>query len=130
MNRESVLNYLIAYLSEISYHYRLVDELLSLISKSGNEMQFFKLLVLRLRQLSMKGIEATLLTEFEPLQDGLYSMHMSGKGFNIRIIYSFLPNKQPVLLLAFYERGGKRHTDYTPHMEPALSRLREMKEDL
>ena len=130
MNRESVLNYLIAYLSEISYHYRLVDELLSLISKSGNEMQFFKLLVLRLRQLSMKGIEATLLTEFEPLQDGLYSMHMSGKGFNIRIIYSFLPNKQPVLLLAFYERGGKRRTDYTPHMEPALSRLREMKEDL
>lgn len=129
MNREGILNYLLAYLSNFSYHSRLIYELIDIIAASGYEKKFFKLLVARLRHLSVMGIEATKHTEFEPLGNGLYSMHMSSTNFNIRILYSFLSNGQPVLLLPFFERAGKKNTDYTPYIKPALSRLAEMKED-
>ncbi len=129
MNRESVLNYSLAYLSSFAYHSRLISELTDIIAATGYEAKFFKLLVARLRYLSVMGIEATKHREFEPICDSLYSMHMSGTEFNIRILYSFLPNGQPVLLLPFFERAGKRKTDYTPYIEPALSRLAEIKED-
>ena len=129
MNRESVLNYLLMYLSSFSYHSQLISELLGIIATSGYEKKFFNLLVARLRYLSVMGIEATKHKEFEPLEEGLYSMHMSGTNFNIRILYAFLPNGEPALLLPFFERAGKKKTDYTPYIEPALSRFSEMKED-
>lgn len=127
MNKESVLKVLLTYLSSISYHLDLPQELLSQITGSGFELKFFSLLVSRLRQLSIQGIQATVLKEFEPLGEGLYSMHLAGKGFNIRILYGFMPNGQPALLHAFYEREGKKKTDYSSHIPVAKSRLDELR---
>ena len=73
------------------------------------------------------GIQATVLREFEPLGGGLYSMHLSGQGYNIRILYGFMPNGQPVLLLAFHERAGKAKTDYSSHIPEAQKRFAEYK---
>lgn len=106
-----------------------MPELLALIAESGVEEAVFRLILLRLHMLQALGVEATRHKEFEPIKSGLYSMHLAGKGFNIRILYSFLPNRKPVLLLAFYEREGKRKTDYTPYIDPALSRLQRFKEE-
>lgn len=129
MNKDDVFNYLCQYLSRFLYHPEFITELQSLISGKGFEARFFKLLVSRFTQLSALGQRAVCLEEFEQITEDLFSMHFSQKDFNIRFLYGFLPNNQPVLLLPFYERAGKRKTDYTSYIEPALSRFSEMKEE-
>nr|DAY52827.1 MAG TPA: protein of unknown function DUF891 [Caudoviricetes sp.] len=129
MNKDEVLSYLQDYFASIDASEELLPELLALIAESGVEDAVFRLILLRLRILLALGVSATQHKEFEPIKSGLYSMHLAGKGFNIRILYSFLPNRKPVLLLAFYEREGKRKTDYTPYIDPALSRLQRFKEE-
>lgn len=129
MNKNSVLNMLLQYLSDILCHECFIDELLSLIAGTGYEPRFFGLLQARLQILSAYGLRSTVAKEFEPLSDGLYSMHLAGKDFNIRIIYAFLPNRQPVLLSAFHERGGKRKTDYTNYIPEARTRFTKIRKD-
>ena len=128
MKREDVLKLLLSYLSQFSFHPVLEHELLRLIAETGSESRFFKLLALRIRQLSLKGAQATALEEFEQLNSSIFSMHLTSQSFNIRILFSFLPNDKPVLLLAFYERAGKRRTDYTGRISEAEERLVFMKE--
>lgn len=128
MNKECVIDWLLSHLGTFGYNDRFLTELGNLIAASGIEKRFFSLMVARLKQLSCLGINAANLEEFENIGGALYSMHISGKGFNIRILYSFLPNREPVLLLAFHERAGKNKTDYTPYLEPAKQRLQAMKE--
>lgn len=129
MNRESVLQTLIQILGGFCIDDTLLRELWDLVAGTGVERQFFSLLVARLHMLSAAGLQATQYREFEPLGGGLFSMHLARKEFNIRILYGFLHDKEPVLLLAFYERGGKRKTDYTPYIEPAAARLVAKKEE-
>ena len=75
--------------------------------------------------LTLLGAQAVQSKEFESIGNGLFSMHLTGSGYNIRVLYSFLQNQQPILLSSFYERGGKRNTDYTKYIEPAKARLEE-----
>lgn len=126
MNKDNVLELLLALLGDVVFSSRLVQEIVDIIAKNGQEANFVKTLALRLRMLSMLGLQATQAKTFEPIQDGIYSMHLDNKVYNIRILYAFLPDQQPALLLAFYERGGKRKTDYTPYIEPAKARLKEL----
>lgn len=128
MNRETILLYLENFFASLLYHPDIKLELVSLLTASGFEKRFLTLLIKRIQQLATYGINATNLEEFELLNNGLYSMHLAGKGFNIRILYSFLSNRKPVLLLAFYERWGKRKTDYTPYFGPVKLRLEHMRE--
>lgn len=129
MNNAQILGFLNDYLRGFTFHPQLVEELLSLICGSGFEKRFFRDLVQKLTILRALGVNATQHEEFESIGKRLYSMHMNGAGFNIRILYSFLPDRQPVLLLAFYERAGKNKTDYSGYLEPALSRMRGSQEE-
>ena len=129
MNAKKVLAYLELLLRGILYHDLFFAEFAELIAGKGIEDKIFKLLSSRLASLNEYGVQVTNIREFENIGGGLYSMHFAGSDFNIRVLFSFLPNAQPVLLLAFYERAGKRKTDYTPYKKPALDRLNEMKED-
>lgn len=129
MNKNKALDLLLGYLSLMSYHLDLPAELISIIGAAGFETKFFTLLTARLHQLSVRGIQATVMKEFEPLVDGLYSMHLSGKDFNVRILYGFLPNGEPVLLHAFHEKAGKKITDYTKHIPIASVRLAEFRKE-
>lgn len=126
MNKDDVLELLLALLGNVIYSTRLVPEIVDIIAKNGQELNFSKTLAIRLRMLSMLGVQATQAKTFEPIKDGIYSMHLDNKIYNIRILYAFLPSQQPALLLAFYERGGKRKTDYSPYIEPAKARLEEL----
>lgn len=129
MNKDSVLKLLIAVFSNIDYHLDLPHELIDIITGSGYESKFFTLLVARLHQLSAYGLQATTLQEFENLGGGLFSMHLSGKGFNIRILYGFMPNGAPALLRAFHERGGKKKTDYSSQIPLGVTRLNELRKE-
>lgn len=114
-------------LEGIFVHPRLFGELLDILAKSGAESVFLKQLIKNLSILSAMGIEATKHKDFEPIEHGLYSMHFDYRDFNIRILYAFRDDEEPVLLLAFYERGGKQRTDYSGYIKPACDRLADMK---
>jgi Uncharacterized protein conserved in bacteria len=129
MKKETVITRLTKILYGILFHDLFLSEIVNLIFASGFEEKVFTLLIARLRLLSTRGAAVTQAKEFESIGSGLYSMHLAGKGFNLRILFSFLPNRQPVLLLAFHEREGKKKTDYSTYLDPALSRFDEKKED-
>ena len=127
MNKDQVLETLKEYLTQIIYHSLLLSELISCISKSGIERKFFTLLLVRLNMLSCDGIlVADKYKEFESLGNRLFSMHLAGNGFNVRILFFFLPDSRPVLLSAFQEQAGKKKTDYSSHIPVAEKRKKEM----
>lgn len=130
MDKDSVLNLLVSFLGDLCRSPQLLSEILDLIAETGCENEFFKTLVLRLRTLAMFGAQTTQAKEFESIGNGLFSMHLTGRNYNIRILFSFLQNREPALLLAFYERAGKRKTDYTPYIEPAKARLQELRKEM
>lgn len=127
MNQDQILNLLIdAFQNFDGYmHAKLQQEIINLISRTGYEAKFLKLLIVRLAVLRETGIMACKQQEFENIGDGIYSMHLSGNGFNIRILYGFLKDHTPALLLAFEEREGKSKTDYTSYIPTAKARLEE-----
>ena len=128
MNRQAILRLLFAGLSLFDIHPKLSEEIIKIIVGSGYEAKFFKLLAARLEYLSRYGVDATNHEEFELLRSGVFSVHLSGKGFNIRILYSFLPDGTPSLLTCFHERAGKRRTDYSEYIPLAMSRFKERME--
>lgn len=56
----------------------------------------------------------------------IYSIHMSSKSYNMRFLIKFDENITPYLLCAFYERSGKRRTDYTTYKEIVITRFEEL----
>lgn len=129
MNKAAVNQYLSELLYNILMHDLFFAEFVNLVAESGYESKIHTLLTARLRLLSTLGILVTKAKEFENIGQGLFSMHLTGKDFNIRILFSFLPNGRPVLLLAFGEKHGKQKTNYSSHIPPALARLNEFKEE-
>ena len=125
MNQEEVFRRLAATLSPFHLHQSFISDFLRLLPKSGVERAVLALLVARLKYLLEHE-------EFERLsytETGLYSMHLSGKGFNYRILYAFLSDGAPVLLLVFSERAGKRATSYEKYIPVAEARLRSFEEE-
>lgn len=126
MNRDSILSYLEEYLGTFRCHANLFGDIVDIIARSGYERSFFALLIVQLRILAAQGQNAIQFPGFERLKHAggeLYSMHLDGRDFNLRILYSFLPDRTPVLLTTFFERGGKRTSDYTPYIPAAKERL-------
>ena len=132
MNHDSVLKLLAIKLSLIVYHAKILQDLTALIAGSGCEEKFFTTLLARLKFLLLQGTQATRHKEFEALkgEDGLFSMHISVRDLNVRILYAFSPQNTPILLLAFHERAGKRKTEYSAYTGPARERLKEKLEEL
>ena len=121
MNAKTVTEFLKKYLAGILYHSLFFSEFVDLISEKGIELSVFKLLTSRLISLRTLGVMVTNIKEFELIEKGLYSMHLKGSGFNIRVLFSFLPNGQPVLLLPFFERGGKKkRSSFFLHLRKTL----------
>ena len=126
MNRDSILSYLEEYLGTFRCHANLFGDIVDIIARSGYERSFFALLIVQLRILAAQGQNAIQVPGFERLKHAegeLYSMHLDGRDFNLRILYSFLPDHTPVLLTTFFERAGKRTSDYTPYIPAAKERL-------
>ena len=129
MNKKSFYELLLSLLGGCLYHQALPDELGSILIGSGVEKRVFTLLAARLTYLAHKGILATDMKEFEPITDGIYSMHLTGSGFNIRILYGFFGDERPVLLLAFHKKAGKSVTDYSKQLPVALARLASVRKE-
>lgn len=127
--REELLSELAERLSNFRVHERFISDLMKLVGKGGIAPRFFSLFYRRLEFLAEFGPRAhELHEEFERLDRNLYSMHVASRDFNIRILYSFLPDNT-VLLLPFYERAGKSNTDYAANIDTAKRRLKELEGD-
>lgn len=127
MDKQTVLRLLQNYFSDIDVYDDFIFELMQIIAETGTEKDVVRLRSHRLALLRNLGVQAIKHKEFESLGRHLYSMHLTGNGFNIRIIYAFLNSDRPVLLLPFYERAGKNRTDYSPNILRATTRLKEIK---
>ena len=128
MNRDKFLQLLAEALHRFVLHSLLLADIAGALKQSGRESAFLRILLARLKWLEETGGQAVSHKEFERLDERIYSMHLSSEGFNLRILYGFLPDGRPALLLAFYERAGKQNTDYTGKIAEAGMRLRELEE--
>ena len=129
MNKETVLNYLLSILEgAVEYLPIMLTELKDILSRSGYEQKFGAQLFARLNMLRALGADVIKAKEFERIDDTIYSMHCTGTEYNIRILFAFTENGLPLLLLAFFERGGKRKTDYAQYIPAAYTRLEEYNE--
>jgi len=127
MNKQQVEDLLQQYFAGILVHQRVFGELLNALSQTGVEKEFFRTLQKYLGILSQMGINATRLKGFEHIGSGIYSMRFIFSSSNIRILYAFRGDEEPILLFAFYERAGKSCTDYSAPIKAACDRLTEMK---
>lgn len=130
MNKENVLLYLQSLFADIEVHDEFTPELLALIAGSGIEQRFFQIIIMQLKLLLDLGASTVQCKNFESLGGGIFSMKQKITSANIRILYAFLSNRQPVLLCAFYERAGKSKTDYSRYIAVASERLKQFKEEM
>lgn len=108
-----------------------IDDLLELLSSSGMEKRLISKLTQYIKNLSIYGEDAIGVRgdSMEHLSgySGLNSMRFLFDGANIRILFAFLDRKI-YLLCAFYERKGKKNTEYSSYIPIALQRLNELLE--
>jgi len=128
MNLKEFLKKLKERLSSFEVHSNVIGEIADALKKSGNEVLFLSILLTRLQTLDDYGIEAVRHSQFELLGQGVFSMHLESKQFNVRILYMFSSSSDPILLHAFYERAGHSATDYTGKIKLARQRFAELKE--
>jgi phage-related protein len=120
-----LLSVLELYQDLIYIHESVIGEVMAMVKNSGSEKQVFELLATRLAVLAELRERACDQREFEPLGSGIYSMHTSTGNKNLRFLYLFYHSKI-YILHAFFERAGKKKTDYTGKIELAKHRLEEM----
>lgn len=134
MKKEDALELLKKVLGDFCIHKRCLKEIADLLKRDliGKEKIFFDSLTTQLANIKTFGLLVYTLDNNEQLKgyDGHYiSIHLEKKQFNIRLIVYIDNTSEAFLLHAFYERSGKRHTDYSSCNEIIQARLQELRED-
>ena len=131
MNKDEAFKLLEIYLGNFRTHPLFIEELQNLLKKDlkGKEGQFFSMLVTQLGNLKAFGVAISQVDGHEKLRGcDFYSIHISRKEFNIRILAYITRSGESYLLSAFYEREGKKKTDYSEKIKVLESRLNNMME--
>ena len=104
-------------------HPSIIPEIFDIVLGSGYESEFLKQFAKQLKNVDTLGRQVVELNSFELLKGGsdIYSMHLKSKSYNIRILYSYLDNGE-LLLHCFYEKQGKRITEYERSIPIAIER--------
>ena len=63
------------------------------------------------------------------LDGHFYSIHLQQSQFNVRFLIYIFDNGTAYFLNAFYERSGKKSSDYTHNTKVLNQRLKELKEE-
>lgn len=135
MNKKQVLAELVKNLEECSergyvFHPKFMYEFQVLLKNAtGNKKEIFTLLVKQLNFLKELGTNICKADSNEIIKNqdrDYYSLHLSGKNFNFRLLMAFDEKDTPKFLVAFYERAGKKKTDYTQYKKVLDSRFEEV----
>ena len=145
MNKNEALKLLLEYLTSVQndfvIHPDFIEDMKILLKKElkGVEVKFFQQMVTQLENINhfRKKVHTVANNEIlsgigrdsngQPWE--LYSIHLTlGGNFNVRFIIKFDESTTPYLLYAFYERKGKKKTDYTIPVKISQKRYLELKD--
>lgn len=130
MNKNALLEALQKLFFNYLYHPNLKDDIVGLIAKSGFENQFIKTFVQLMAEYKALGraqAERRPKSKFEPFDETLFSLHVNGKDFNIRILYAYTgADERLTFLHAFWERDA---SDYKKAVLIAYERLYELEKE-
>lgn len=134
MNTKEALALLIGELNEFRLHKRFIKELSALLKKElkGKEERFFKILITQLKNIKDFGVMVHTVDDNEIIHGGdghFYSIHFQQSQFNVRFLIYIFDDGTAYFLSAFYERSGKKATDYTRHIPSLEQRLKDLKEE-
>ncbi|WP_283608321.1 hypothetical protein [Faecalispora anaeroviscerum] len=115
--------------ANVYVHKECVQEILELTNRTGMESRFLKKLKEYLVRLKNDGPNAIGQNGLENLGGNdcanMYSMHFESSNYNLRIIFS-ITDDGTLLLHTFYEKSGKKVTEYSSHLPVAQKRLQQM----
>lgn len=123
---EKLLNY-------FKIHPKCEKKIIELFKSRGNDVKLLTVFTTRLGQLKELGVSAVKLgrKSFEILKqtNGIYSMHIDTAEVNYRVLYSFT-RENSILLHGFFEKAGKKATDYKTAIPIAQHRRKEWEEGI
>lgn len=131
MNTKNAIEQLSIYLDDFQVHPRFIKELSDLLKKElkGKEQKFFTLLITQLKNIQEFGPLIHTIDSNEKLlkcNGNFYSIHLQQSQFNIRLLVHITDSDRQ-LLVAFYERSGKKSTNYTQYIKVLENRLNDLK---
>lgn len=112
-------------------HRKFIEEINDLLKHDlrGKEARFFKSLTTQLNHIKTFGRLVHTVDDNEQIKgaDGNYfSIHLQQSQFNVRFLIYVDESGEPFFLCAFYERAGKKRTDYSSYTAVAEQRLKEL----
>lgn len=131
MNTKEAFHKLLDIFGDFTIHKSFLAEINKLLKKelSGKEEPFFRMLVAQLNNLKIFGHMIHTIDGHEKLKglDGhYYSIHLQQSQFNVRLLVYINDSNNIYFLSAFYERSGKKSTDYSTHTSVLEQRLNEL----
>lgn len=132
MNYDDAIKLLLEVLKTGDFHFhpKFIEELYDLLKTTlkGHERDFFNRLIKLLSQLGTLGREIINIDGHERLAHTgageWYSLHIQTKYINARLLITFRGN-DPVFLICFNEKAGKRVSGYDKYIPLLSSRLAE-----
>lgn len=133
MNTKEILETLKNIFRGFTLHEQFLKELSSLMKKElrGKEREFFNCLTTQMSNIKNFGILVHNTDNNEKLKgaDGHYfSIHLSRSQFNVRFIVNIQDDGSPFFLCAFFEKSGKKITDYSSYTKIMKQRFLELTE--
>lgn len=126
MNKRKALKELLEYIQEYEerycylFHIKFIEELSEIIKKdaSGHERELFNIMIKQFGFVNTLNVRVSEADSNEILKDtgsdeNYYSLHISNKTVNIRMLMRFTKDGRPVFLAVFNEKAGKKKSDYT-----------------
>lgn len=131
MNTKEILQTLESLFSNFILHDQFLKELSALLRKDlrGQEKEFFNCLTTQLDNIKTFGRMVHTTDSNEQLKgaDGhYYSIHLVRKQFNIRFIVNIQNEGTPYFLCAFFEKSGKKISDYSAYTKVMEKRFQEL----
>ena len=131
MNKKELLEYLSELLGDYYCHPKFLRELKDVLHKnlSGKENQFFKILyqqLVNINNLKRMIYQADSHEVLKHASRPYFSIHLQNSQFNVRMLIHITADGVPLFLAVFYERQGKRATDYSQWISVLDQRLMEM----
>lgn len=133
MNTRELLRQLSDYLQcyghyNFHFHREFAKELITLVTKHVNTHDsFLKQLVTAFNNIRHFTHNIHDVDNHEKLKRcPFYSIHLQTREYNFRFLISFNNKDEPIFLTAFYERAGKKQTNYDKPIETAQNRLKDI----
>jgi len=106
-----------------TFHPAFFEEFVELVGRSGSEKKLLNQFIQRLYAIMMLDNIDYGLKWLEHLKgySNMYSLHLDADSKNYRLLFS-KNGKGKYFLRMFYEKSGKKATEYAKHVEIAISR--------